>query len=162
MVELDPIAEFREDHRKVRDWLLELAASLEAKDTQRAGEILGKLDSLLGRHFRFEEEKLYPDLRKFLGEYVDDLLREHDGAIEAARELAELIGKGQIGDDEAKEAASKTRALLVHVSNCDGLAILAERLDAAEIQDLGRKLAEIRREGVSLLDWAERIRKRGS
>lgn len=160
MIELDPLAEFREDHRKVRDWLLELANSLEAKNIQKAGEILGELDGLLGPHFRFEEESLYPALKRFLDEYVDDLLKEHDKAIEAARELARLIGKGEISDDEAREAAQKTRSLLVHVSNCDGLAILAERLDAAEIQDLGRKLAEVRDEGVSLLDWAEKIRKK--
>jgi hypothetical protein len=162
MVELDPITEFREDHRKVRDGLLGLADALESKNIGKAGEILGELNNLLGPHFRFEEEALYPALRRFLGEYVDELLKEHDGAIEAAKELARLIGKGEIGDDEAKEAASKTRALLVHVSNCDGLAILAERLDAAEIQNLGRKFAEIRDEGIPLLDWAEKIRKKGS
>ena len=162
MYEFDAIKVFREDHREVRDGLLELADALELKNVEKAGKILEKLNNLLGPHFRFEEEALYPTLRRFLGEYVDTLLKEHDGAISAARELAELIKRGQISDEDAKKAANKTRALLVHVSNCDGLAILAERLDEEEIKELNEKFQRIKEERVPLLDWAERIRKKES
>ncbi len=162
MVE-NPVEIFRDDHREVRDDLLELARAIEDKDLNRAGEILDRLNRLLGPHFRFEEEALYPAMRRFLGEYVDSLLNEHDGAINAARELVELIERGSIDDETARDAANRTRALLVHVSNCDGIAILAERLDKEEIEDLGKKFQRIREEGVTLLDWAETIRnKRGS
>ncbi|MGQ9694947.1 MAG: hemerythrin domain-containing protein [Thermodesulfobacteriota bacterium] len=74
MANIDPIAEFRADHRQVRDGLLELTAALQKKDVARAREILGNIDKIVGPHFRFEEEALYPALRIFLGEYVDDLL----------------------------------------------------------------------------------------
>ena len=50
--------------------------------------------------------------------------------------------------------------LLVHVSNCDGLAILAERFGPEELERLGERFAGARRAGVPLLEWAERIRKR--
>lgn len=162
MVE-NPVKIFRDDHREVRDDLLELASAIESKDLQRAGEILDRLNRLLGPHFRFEEEALYPAMRKFLGEYVDSLLNEHDGAINAARDLIKLIESGEIDDETARTAADRTRALLVHVSNCDGIAILAERLNENEIEDLGEKFQKIREEGIPLLDWAETIRnKRGS
>lgn len=162
MAKLDPIAEFREDHRKVRDGLLEIIQALESKNVVSARNILGRINILVGPHFRYEEETLYPTLRIFLGEYVDQLLKEHDGVINTARACAELLGKDKLTDEEAKQAAQAARALLVHVSNCDGLAILSERLDAKELDNLGEKLQAARDAGVSLLNWAAKIRKNSS
>lgn len=157
---LDPILEFREDHRKVRDGLLEIIEFLEKKDIASARKVLGNINILVGPHFRYEEEALYPTLRIFLGEYVDQLISEHDGVIATARACAELLQKDTLSDEEAKKAASAARALLVHVSNCDGLAILSERLSPDELKGLGDKLAAARKEGVSLLEWAAKIRKK--
>ena len=160
MAKLDVIVEFREDHRKVRDGLLEMIDALQSKDVNRAREVLSRLDALVGPHFRFEEEALYPALRVFLGEYVDQLLKEHDGVIETARSCAELLRKETLTNEETKQAADAARALLVHVSNCDGLAILTERLKPQEIEQLAEKFAADRESGVPLLEWAETIRKK--
>lgn len=157
---LDPIQEFRQDHRKVRDGLIEIIEALNAKDVVKARQILGNLNTVVGPHFRYEEEALYPALRVFLGEYVDQLLSEHDGVINTARTCAELLGKDKLTDEEAKQAANAARALLVHVSNCDGLAILSERLSSRELNELGEKFATARKAGVPLLDWAANIRKK--
>lgn len=158
MTTLDPISEFREDHRKVRDGLLDMIDALKAKDVGKARTILGSLNVLVGPHFRYEEETLYPALRRFLGEHVDQLLHEHDGVIDTARRCAELLQKEVLREEEAEQAASAARALLIHVSNCDGLAILSERFTPEEIGRLGEKLAAARAKGVPLLDWAETIR----
>ncbi|MBU6391827.1 MAG: hemerythrin domain-containing protein [Planctomycetes bacterium] len=158
MAKLDPIAEFREDHRKVRDGLLELMEALQSKDIATARKILGKINVVVGPHFRYEEETLYPALRVLLGEYVDQLLKEHDGVIATARSCAELLKKDSLTDGEAKQAATAARSLLIHVSNCDGLSILSERLSKKEIDNLSEKLAAARKAGVPLLDWAETIR----
>ncbi len=155
---LDPIAEFREDHRKVRDGLLDIIKALQSKDVVKAREILGNLNVLVGPHFRYEEETLYPALRTLLGEYVDQLVSEHDGVISTARACLALLQKDTLTDTEAKEAANAARAILVHVSNCDGLAILSERLTQSELDDLGDKFAAARAKGISLLDWAATIR----
>lgn len=160
MTTLDPITEFREDHRKARDGLLDIIEALNAKDVVRAREILGNLNILLGPHFRYEEETLYPTLKVFLGEYVDQLVKEHDGVIETARTCAQLLEKDTLTDEEGEQAANAARALLVHVSNCDGLAILSERLSSQELKELGVKFAAARETGVSLLGWAEKIRKK--
>ncbi len=160
MANLDPIAQFRDDHRGVRDNLLDIINALEAKDVTQAREILGKLDTAVGPHFRFEEEAFYPALRVFLGEYVDELLKEHDGVIETAITCANLLERDSLTDEEAKQAAQAARALLVHVSNCDGLAILSERLKPEELDELGEKFESAREAGVPLLRWAESIRKR--
>lgn len=160
MAKLDVIKEFREDHRKVRDGLLEIIEALQAKEVKKARGILGRINVLVGPHFRYEEEALYSTLRVFLGEYVDQLLKEHDGVIDTARACADLLKKDSLTDDEAKEAAKAARALLVHVSNCDGLAILSERLKPEELDELTEKFVSTRKAGVSLLEWAERIRKK--
>ncbi len=155
---IDPIEEFREDHRKVRDGVLDLSEALKNKDIAKAQKILGQIDALAGPHFRYEEETLYPALKKFLGEYVDDLVKEHDGAIETAKICAMLLGKETLTDEEAEEASKAAMHLLIHVSNCDGLAILSERFSQEELDELGEKFAEAREQGVTLLDWADGIR----
>lgn len=159
MANLDPITEFREDHRKVRDGLLDIMGALQSKDVPKAREILGALDRVVGPHFRYEEETLYPTLRVFLGEHVDQLLKEHGGVIDTARSCAELLAKESLTDEEAAQAANAARELLIHVSNCDGLAILSERLKPEELDQLGEKYAAAREAGIPLLEWAERIRK---
>ena len=157
---LDPIVEFREDHRKVRDGLLDIIDALKAKNVSKARKLLGDINTAVGPHFRYEEETLYPALRVFLGEYVDQLLKEHDGVIETAAGCAKLLQKDTLTDTEARQAANAARALLVHVSNCDGLAILSERLEKKELKELAEKLAAARKAGVGLLEWAEKIRKK--
>ena len=158
MAELDPIAEFREDHRKVRDGVLDIIEALGAKDVLKARRILGSINTLAGPHFRYEEEALYPVLKRFLGEYVDQLIKEHNEIIATARGCNDLLQKEALNDKESQAAVKAARAILVHVSNCDGLAILSERLSAEELKDLGNKFAEARKKGVAMLDWAANIR----
>lgn len=100
ITKIDPIVEFREDHRKVRDSLLELASAAEAGDLAKASEILGLIDTMVGPHFRYEEESLYPAMKEFLGDYVEQLIREHDGAIETAKTAAILLSKPALSAEE--------------------------------------------------------------
>jgi len=157
---IDPICEFREDHRKVRDGILAISRALKEKDVATARNILGELNVLTGPHFRYEEEYLYPAMRALLGEYVDQLISEHDNVIETAKTCAGLLAKDELTDEEAAEAEKAAMALLIHVSNCDGLAILTERLSEEEMEDLADRFAEAREAGVPLLEWADTIRKR--
>jgi len=156
---IDPIAEFREDHRKVRDGILEITQALKEKDLTRAREVLGRIDALTGPHFRYEEEYLYPALREFLGEYVDQLISEHDNIVETAKVCAGLLSKDTLTDEESEDAQKAAMALLIHVSNCDGLAILSERFSAEDLDKLADRFMEAREKNVSLLEWADTIRK---
>jgi len=156
--QIDPIAEFRDDHRKVRDFILDIVDAIDKRELARAGEILGNLDAMVGPHFRYEEEDLYPVLKKFLGEHVDELVGEHDGAIDTAKACAGLLQKGSLTDEECAAAKKAAMGLLVHVSNCDGLAILAERFSKEELDGLGERYMAAREKNVPLLQWADTIR----
>ncbi len=156
---LDPIVEFREDHRKVRDNLLDLASAAEAKDLTKARDALGQIDVLAGPHFRYEEETLYPAMKEFLGDYVDSRIGEHDGAIDTAKTAAKLLSQSSLSKEDGQVVAKAARALLVHVSNCDGLNILAERFSQEKLDELGKHFAQSRAEGVPLLRWSDTIRK---
>ncbi|MEE8448125.1 MAG: hemerythrin domain-containing protein [Thermodesulfobacteriota bacterium] len=160
MAQFDVIEEFREDHRKVRDGLLGIASALEQRDVLKAREILNGLNTLVGPHFRYEEEALYPAMKQFLGEYVDQLIEEHDGVIKTAKDCAQLLSKDSLSDQEANEAIKAARSLLVHVSNCDGLGILIERLTSQELSSMAEKYSQVRKERVPLFEWADTIRKK--
>jgi hypothetical protein len=157
---LDPIVEFREDHRKIRDSLLDLASAAEAGDVTKARDALGQIDALAGPHFRYEEERLYPAMKEFLGDYMDSLIEEHGGAIETAKTAAKLLSQPSLSEEEGKMVAKAARVLLVHVSNCDGLNILAERFSQEKLDELGERFAQSRAAGVPLLRWADTIRNR--
>ena len=68
------------------------------------------LDKIGGPHFRFEEESLYPVLKKFFGEeYYEHLLVAHDRIIKSAKTLSEVLGKGEISHQEAYDLVDLIR-----------------------------------------------------
>src|SRR5215471_16796145 len=82
---------FREEHRIVRDLLLDLVDAYETGNAARAGKLLSEVARITGPHFRYEEEALYPALVPVFGsDYVEKLLGDHDFAIASASRLAEL------------------------------------------------------------------------
>lgn len=152
----------KKDHYMVRDLLLDLIENIKAKNVEKSLEILINLDKLGGPHFRFEEETLYPLLEKFYGkEYLEYLLSAHDRVIKAARRIAEVLGKGEINDEEADELISLIRRdILPHPIECEGLVLLAEKLSKEELEKVAESIERSRAEGVPLLEWASSIRER--
>ncbi len=127
---------------------------------QKAGELLGKIAGLTGPHFRYEEETLYPSLVQIFGaEYVDSLIDDHDGAISGARRLVELAG-GNLGDTEVDEARKIIRGILPHVSDCDGLSIMVERLEDQEVAGILANRDSSLAENLDLLTWDDTVRTR--
>ncbi len=118
MAKLDPIIEFREDQQKVRDSLFDLAGAAEAEDVAKARDILGQIDTIVGPHFRYEEETLYPAMKEFLGDYVDSLIGKHGSVIDTAKTAAQLLSKsfsdqrGRTGGCQGSQVASGAREQL--------------------------------------------------
>ena len=151
---------FRAEHRDVRDTLLDLIDAFSARDPERIEAALGTTARLTGPHFRYEEESLYPSLVQiFGGEYIDKLLGDHDVAIGTAVRLVELA-EGPLSDADVEEAVRLVRSVLPHVSDCDGLSIMVERLEDDEIGRIFGTRETAQEEDLGLLEWAERVRGR--
>lgn len=153
-------ATFRDEHRAVRDGVFDLIDAFGARDREAAAALVGRIAELTGPHFRYEEETLYPALVPVFGPaYVEALIDDHDGAIAGARRLVELVS-APIGDAEAEEGAAVARSLLPHVSDCDGLSLMVERIPDADVQAVFDTRTRSLEAGLGLLDWADSVRYR--
>lgn len=151
---------FREEHRAVRDALFDLIDAFEKRDLQTAGALLGRIAALTGPHFRYEEETMYPALVPIFGvDQIAGLYKDHDGAIANAERLVELAGQDELTDADVDEAVRLVRLILPHVSDCDGLSIMVERLDDETVSQVFDKRDETARAGLDLLTWGHDVRK---
>jgi hypothetical protein len=154
---------FREEHRTVRDLLLELIDAFEDRDLPRANVLLTRIATVTGPHFRYEEESLYPALVPIFGaDYVEKLLDDHDGAIASARRLVELAGKRSLGVGDLAEAVRLVRGILPHVSDCEGLTIMVEILPDEQVETMLETRENANADGLDLLTWAAGVRARPS
>ncbi len=152
---------FREEHRSVRDVLLDLIQAFQERDRARIQSLLAQTAVLAGPHFRYEEEALYPGLVEILGEeYIQKLLRDHDLAIGTAKALVEIAGKELLTDDDVAKAVRSARSILPHVSDCDGLSIMVERLPEDKVEAFFASRDHACGANLNLLQWAEEVRGR--
>jgi hypothetical protein len=162
MARLDVIAEIKSDHAQVRDILLDLIDAISKRDAERALEILIRLDKLTGPHFRWEEESFYPAHEKIFGrQYLEYLLGVHDRIVKRGKELAAILSKGEITEEEAKVLPEIIRnEVLPHPIECDGITLLTTKLSKEELEKMAVELERCRKEGIPLLQWGETIKDR--
>lgn len=154
---------FRAEHRVVRDELLELMQAFQAREPTRIRSLLDRIAADAGPHFRYEEEALYPALVEIFGpEYVEKLLGDHDRVIGTAGSLAALAAKAPLDDEDVAYGVRLVRSILPHVSDCDGLSIMVERLAPAAVQEILDARDRSLRDGLDLLEWAREVRRRPS
>jgi len=152
---------FREEHRQVRDALLDLVQAFQERDKARIDALLTQIAVLTGPHFRYEEEALYPSLTEFYGEeYVEKLLGDHDRVIGTAHRLIDLAGRDALVEEDVSQAVRHVRSILPHVSDCDGLSIMVERLPEEKIQGVFQVRDRALAAGLDLLTWAASVRAR--
>lgn len=150
------IGEFHTDHAKVVQALLDLRHAIQAHEPARVRTTLGQANQLVGPHFKFEEQNLYPSLTEFLGEAgVQRLLTEHDGVFRGVAALVELAGKDAWTEAEARSAGANLELIWEHPVTCDGLSLYIERLPAETQASLLEKMEEMRREGTTLLEYRD-------
>lgn len=154
---------FRAEHREVRDRLLDLVEAFRRRDGEQASALAAEVVRLTGPHFRYEEEALYPALVDLFGpEYVEKLLADHDQAIEHARHIGRLAETEVPTDAEVVEATTRVRAILPHVSDCDGLSIMVEVVPEESVRAVLRARTRARADDLDLLTWASTLRERSA
>lgn len=152
------VRNFRSDHRNISNLLIQLEGSLKSKNVMKAKEILGKINNLSGPHIRFEEEFLYPELKRFMGDYIDRFYMENDMLIHTVRSFFALLEKGTLTDQEVFQSIDAVRMLLVHICNSEGLLLLSEMLDRKVIMRLTEENEACKRDSVPMLKWADTMR----
>ena len=159
---LDAVGELKSDHTKVRDLLLDIIKASDRQNATKALELLVRLDKLGGPHFQWEEESFYPALEKFFGaQYKEYLFGVHDRVIRAARQLAQILGKGEITKKESGQVVSLVRSeIMPHPIECEGLALFAEKLSKRELDKMARHFEQVKKAKMSLLEWADKVRAR--
>lgn len=157
----DFYTEFRKEHRIIRDLLLGLITALLQQDNNKAGTLLKELDTITGPHFRYEEETLYPGLVHIFGEpYINKLLTDHDLAITRAKKLKTIIEKEKQAEGDYLEGINLVRAILPHVSDCEGLTIMVEKLPKEKVDAIINSMINSREQNIPLLRWSEKLRGR--
>jgi hemerythrin HHE cation binding domain-containing protein len=92
---------FRQEHRQVRDTLLDLVQAFQKRDRDRIASLLTRAAVYTGPHFSYDEESLYPLLEEIFGrEYIEKQLCDHDRVIGTAKQLIELAGKDRLTNDD--------------------------------------------------------------
>jgi len=125
---------FHDEHRQMRDALLGVIGAFHNGDHDEVQDSIDEFGAIAGPHFQYESEALFPALVKLFGdEYVDELMAEHNETLATARELATLAATEDFSASEAERAAEMARAILPHVGERDGLAVMVEVMAPAEV-----------------------------
>jgi hypothetical protein len=148
------VAEFHDDHTKVVQALMDLRNAIRARDPARVRATLDKANTLVGPHFKFEEQHLYLSLREFTGEAgLHRLLMEHDGVFRGVGALLSLAAKDKWTEADAKTAEEYLDLIWEHPITCDGLSLYIERLPEDTQDSLLKRMDALRREGTTLLEY---------
>jgi hypothetical protein len=156
----DFIDVFREEHRQLRDMLLGLIDAFESSDSERVRQGIEQMTAHAAPHFQYEQEALYPALAAVHGEsYVEKLIEEHEQALDAAWQLAELAEQEELDEATAEYGLELVRQLLPHVSDRDGLAVMVEVLEPEAVEKLHKAQKESKKGRVSLAGLTGRTKK---
>ena len=154
------ITTFTDEHRQLRDVLLDLIDAFEKQDQARALEAIVEMEALAGPHFFYEQEELYPALAEEHGdEQIETLLEEHAQAVEAACQLTELAAQEVLDEEAAQYGTELARQLLPHVSENDELAVMVGVLAPQIIKKLHKAhKASKKQKGATLAGLAKRAK----
>lgn len=153
--------EFRNDHRQLRDLIMNCVAAFSKKDIIQATILIEELGTVAGPHFQFEEAALYPKLIPIYGsDYINKLYTDHDLTIARVRNLKELINNEQPDDDTYEKGIHLLKGLLPHLSDCEGLTIMIEMFENKQLLQITKSMKEARAKNMDLLTWADSARNR--
>ena len=157
----DFFTEFRNDHRQIRDLIMNLIRAFIQNDILKAEKLLFILNEIAGPHFQFEEEVLYPELIPVYGpEYINKLYIDHDLVIARVIKLKELISNSKFNPEECDKGLRLLEGLFPHLTDCEGLSIMVETLNEKTIERITKNMEETRKKNNNLLLWAANERGR--
>ena len=157
------VTAYTDEHRQMREVVLDLIDAFEKQDQARALEAIVEMEALAGPHFFYEQEELYPALAEEHGdEQVEKILEEHAQAVEAACQLTELAAQEALDEEAAAYGADLARQLLPHVSENDELAVMVGVLEPQTIKKLHKAHKQSKKQkGATLAGLAKGLKAKG-
>jgi len=155
---IDVLAELENEHKKIRNTMLDIGESFEKGNLLSGMKLLGSINGLVGAHMKFEDDILYPMLRRSFGESIDSLIDEHTEVRVASTHLAETLSNFHLSEmEQIVEGWWDIMPLLNHVDNCDTALGKMKKLSKQENYNLGEKLSEARSLKIPMLAWAKEL-----
>lgn len=148
---------FRDEHRETRDILFGLIERFRDGHDRATRPLIARLRQIAGPHFCYEEKALYPTLLShelIHDAYFNHLMGEHDRGVAVIRKLVQVVDHHNLSEDDRRIASMYAYCILPHVTECDGLSLLVERLPEKEVEAILNRREQARREVADLLDWA--------
>lgn len=141
---------FREDHAVLGRGFYDLSTCLRANDLAGAKATADELDRSAGAHIAFEEEVLYPTLRRLLSDADADRFHgEHGMGLRAVQFLASLPDGQPVPEGQLRELLADSEVMERHIAECGEVFGALGRLPDSEGIQMLTRLEELR-------DWAPR------
>jgi hypothetical protein len=149
---------FLEDHRQLTRLLAKLRKALGHGDWKTSQNLARQLNALGGPHIDFEENVLYPLVRKLRGpRFAGQLYQEHQVVRQALEQLLSLPAQPP-GGTALADLAGKVKMGLKHAESCGTLVSHLQALPSQEQAQALAKLQQLRSEGRK---WTELPRAAG-
>lgn len=152
------MVELKSEHKRICDTLLDIGEALERCDLMTCMKLLGSINAPVGAHMKFEDDILYPMLKRSFGETIDSLINEHTEVRVSSRHLAEILCNDDLSEMEKVVAGWwEIMPLLDHLMNCDEVLDKMKKLSKEENYWLGLKLQEARSLKIPMIAWAKEL-----
>ncbi|MEK6714951.1 MAG: hemerythrin domain-containing protein [Candidatus Omnitrophota bacterium] len=138
------IDDFQKDHLELLNLVNSFQGAIESSDCYEAKNILTKIDDLANRHFDFEENYLYPRLRRLVLEITENLRREQETVREFIDKSRRALEKNSLHKFELSDLLKTSPRLSKFFEECDDLASLAEKFSEEDKEDLKRRFKEVK------------------
>ncbi|MFQ5741686.1 MAG: hemerythrin domain-containing protein [Acidobacteriota bacterium] len=139
---------FLSDHKVMTQGFHRILKALERNDLKGAVELARRLDRVAGPHIEFEEEILYPQIRRNRGrDYVSRLYREHQVALQGIQTLLQSPAGTALDPHEKEQLVGKIRTALDHAVSCGTLLSHLTTLDETRQEQILNRLRDLRSQG---------------
>lgn len=127
---------FQKDHTKLINLVTSFRRAIASAKHGQAKKILAKIDSLANGHFDFEENYLYPRLRRLILEITQNLHREQQIVKEFIQDSRSFLDKPSVDKNRFSSISNILPRLSKFFKDCNDLVFLMEKFDQKDKEDL--------------------------
>ncbi len=136
------IDNFLKDHTKLLELVSEFHNALETLNRDKARGILRKIEYITEGHFSFEENYLYPRLRRLILEITGNLGKEQETMKDFLTKSRMLLDKNKLDRDKLFYILETLPKLSKQFCECNDLISLAKKFSKDDKDDLNQRFKE--------------------